>query len=773
ADRIAYMLKDAGPRLVLSHESVGCAGLDVLCPWVDMDDAAFQEALAGHAADDVTDEERLGVLRSASPAYVIYTSGSTGTPKGVVMHQGGLMNQLAAHVHACPGRPGIRTGQFTSLSFDSSVQEILGSLVTGRALFVTTDEVRRSAEEFARWLDRHEINEFFAPNLVIDSVIEAAEENGLALSHLTDIFQGGEAFLLGDRLRRFCAKRPRVRLHNVYGPTETHLITLHEVPGTAESWPSAARLGTPVGNTAAYVLDDALQPVPAAVPGELYIAGDSVSRGYLNRPALTAERFVACPFGPAGSRMYRTGDLVRWTAAGELEFIGRADHQVKIRGFRIELGEIERALVQLPSVGQAGVLAVPAPGVNTSDKRLVAYIVPTSGADVRPGELRAELSVSLPEFMVPTTFVVLDAFPLTPNGKLNRAALPAPNFAGEVSARGPRTPREEILCALFAEVLGLERVGVDDSFFDLGGHSLLATRLISRIRAVLGVDIGVRSLFETPTPGGLTRGLDGERPDDEGLHVLLGLRPGGSRTPLFVIHPGGGFSWSYARLLEHLDPSQPVYGLQARGLAAEQPLPASIPDMARDYIEEIRRVQPAGPYRLAGWSFGGLVAHAMANALQQAGEKVEFLALLDSYPSGGGTAATVPQASRDLRTEAVEALTGNRTEPGRQVASDAEAVAVLRRECIPLVETDDAAALRALNVAMNNIAIMDAFVPEKFEGDLLVFTAERDGWGDSQAEAWQKHVTGTVEFTLVESGHYDMVDSAADVIGRHFLKHLT
>ncbi|MFJ8113211.1 AMP-binding protein, partial [Streptomyces sp. NPDC096132] len=722
--------------------------------------------------EDVADEERLAPLRAASPAYVIYTSGSTGTPKAVAMHVGGLMNMLAAHIEAYPGHPGLRTGQFTSLGFDSSVQEMLGAMVTGRALYIAPNDVRYSAEEFARWLDRNRVNEFFAPNLVIESMIEAAEEHDLALADLTDILQGGEALVLSDRMRRFCARRPRLRLHNVYGPTETHLITLHEVPGAPESWPLSARLGRPVGNTRGYVLDSGLQPVPAGVPGELYIAGDSVSRGYLNRPGLTAERFVACPLGPAGSRMYRTGDLVRWTDDGELEFIGRVDHQVKVRGFRIELGEIEGALAQHPSVGQVGVLALPADGASGADKRLVAYVVPAVDAEIRPRELRAELARSLPDHMVPSVFVVLDSLPMTPNGKLDRRALPAPDVTGDASGRGPRTPREEILCSLFAEVLGVERVGIDDSFFDLGGHSLLATRLISRIRIVLGVDAGVRALFETPTPGGLAAGLDGERGEHEGLQMLLGLRTVGDRTPLFVVHPGGGFSWSYTRLLAHLDPQQPVYGVQARGLAAqEEELPASVAEMAAEYLEEVRRVQPAGPYRLAGWSFGGLVAHSMATRLQALGEKVEFLALLDSYPPRGDDAAG-PKQEQDLRAEAVEALTGDREAAGDRALGEAEAVEKLRRMCIPLMEADDAAVKRALGVAMNNISLIDAFVPETFDGDLMVFTAERDGWGVEHAREWEKYASGIVDAISVDCGHYDMVDNASEFIGRRFSKRL-
>ncbi|MFD8369149.1 AMP-binding protein, partial [Streptomyces hygroscopicus] len=367
---------------------------------------------------------------------MIYTSGSTGTPKAVVMHTAGLLNLIAAHIRAYPGGEGVRTAQFTALGFDFSVQEILGTVVMGKALHITPTEARHSAEELVHWLDRHRINELFAPNLVIEAMAEAAEEHRLDLTHLTDVLQGGEALILSDRIRHFCAKRPHIRLHNVYGPTENHVITLHKVTGATETWPLSAPLGQPVGNTRGYVLEDGLQPVPVGMPGELYIAGNAVSRGYLNRPGLTAERFVADPFGPAGARMYRSGDLVRWSAEGELEFLGRIDHQVKVRGFRVELGEIEGALAQHPGIAQVGVLALPASETNTADKRLVAYVVPATGAELQPQRLRSELARTLPDFMVPSAFVVLESFPLTPNGKLDRKALPAPDFAAGAVGRG-------------------------------------------------------------------------------------------------------------------------------------------------------------------------------------------------------------------------------------------------------------------------------------------------------------------------------------------------
>jgi len=301
------------------------------------------------------------------------------------------------------------------------------------------------------------------------------------------------------------------------------------------------------------------------VPGELYISGAGLARGYLGRPGLSAERFVADLYGAPGARMYRTGDLARWRATGALDFLGRADHQLKIRGFRIEPGEIETALGRHPSVAQAAVVArEDRPG----DKRLIGYIVPVPGKSVHPARLRAHLARTLPDYMVPAAIVALEALPLTPNGKLDRKALPAPELTATTISRGPRTPEEEILCAIFAETLLVlvPRVGVDDNFFELGGHSLLATRLISRIRTKLGANLSIRSLFEAPTVAGLVTQLKAAD-DQDPLDVLLPLRPRGASLPLFCVHPAGGLGWRYSRLLPLLKADHPLYGLQARGTA--------------------------------------------------------------------------------------------------------------------------------------------------------------------------------------------------------------
>lgn len=323
--------------------------------------------------------------------------------------------------------------------------------------------------------------------------------------------------------------------------------------------------------------------------------------------------------------MYRTGDVARLRADGSLDYVGRADHQVKIRGFRIELGEIEAALVQHPQLEDAAVIVrEDQPG----DKRLAAYVIP-SEETFDTAELRRYAAERLPDYMVPAAFVTMKELPLTPNGKLDRKALPAPDFAAAVTGRGPRTPQEEILCDLFMEVLHLPRVGIDDRFFDLGGHSLLAVQLMSRIREALGVELSIGNLFEAPTVAGLAERLE-MGSSQSALDVLLPLRTSGDKPPLFCVHPAGGLSWCYAGLMTNIGTDYPIYGLQARGIGQREELPKTLDDMAADYIKQIRTVQPKGPYHLLGWSLGGNVVQAMATQLQNQGEEVSLLVMLDA-----------------------------------------------------------------------------------------------------------------------------------------------
>ena len=492
--RLAYMIEDAEPVRVLATESVSLS-LPRGAPLVFLHDSGVLEELEQYSTANVRDNERIQPLVPEHPAYVIYTSGSTGTPKGVMMPGRALVNLLAWHAANITSRPGARVAQFTALSFDVSAQEILSTLTSGKTLCVPPNDIRRNPAEFAAWLELHAVNELYAPNLVIDAICEAGNDREDKMPSLIELVQAGEALTLNEHVRAFCSAGKTRWVHNHYGPTETHVITSHRLPQDTAEWPISAPIGRPIWNTRIYLLDRSLRPVPAGVMGELYAGGAGVARGYLKRPDMTAERFLPDPYGLPGSRMYRTGDLAWWRANGVLEFVGRADHQVKIRGFRIELGEIEVAIAAEPEVAQ---VAVVVREDNPRGKQIVGYVVPADGRVVDTAVLRRRVGERVPDYMVPAALVILPALPLTANGKLDRRALPAPEKANE-GYRAPRNPQEEMLCELFAEVLSLPSVGIDDNFFALGGHSLMAMRLVSRIRATLGVEISIRILFESPS----------------------------------------------------------------------------------------------------------------------------------------------------------------------------------------------------------------------------------------------------------------------------------
>ncbi|MEW1640364.1 amino acid adenylation domain-containing protein, partial [Streptomyces sp. NPDC093801] len=493
AERIAYMLDDARPVLVITSTGAAAsvAGADASA-CVVVDEPQTTELLRRFDAGDVADAERVSELLPSHPAYVIYTSGSTGRPKGVVVQHQGLASLAAGQIERFAVDADSRMLQFASPSFDASISELVTTLCAGARLVLTSSEELLAGPTLTRVVAEHAITHVTVP----PAVLATLEPD--ALPTVSTLVTAGEA-LGGELVGRWAAGR---RLLNAYGPTETTVCATVTDPLDADAVP---HIGSPLVNTRVYVLDGGLQPVPPGVAGELYVAGAGLARGYLNRPGLTAERFVANPFGAAGERMYRTGDVVRWNAAGVLEFVGRADDQVKVRGFRIELGEVEAVLVSHPSVAQATVIVrEDIPG----DKRLVGYVVPAGAVRVDVDAVRDHLSEVLPEYMVPSALVVLLGLPLTVNGKLDRKALPAPGSNDATSdSREPSTAQEGILCSIFAELLGHPRVGLDDDFFELGGHSLLATRLVIRIRKVLGVEVPIRALFEMPTVAGLTRRL--------------------------------------------------------------------------------------------------------------------------------------------------------------------------------------------------------------------------------------------------------------------------
>ncbi|HEU0078664.1 MAG TPA: amino acid adenylation domain-containing protein, partial [Longimicrobiaceae bacterium] len=592
AERLGYMLEDAGARLVVTDSALA-GRLPARAEAVALD--AVRDELA-RAPDEAPDS---GVL-PGNLSHVIFTSGSTGRPKGVMIRHSSTAVLLHWLREAVTDEERGAVLASTSINFDVSVAEIFGTLCWGGTLYLV-----ENALELAVFPDRERIR---YASMVPTAAAELLRMGGIPPGVRT-LNLGGEA-LPGALARELYAQGTALRVGNLYGPTEdTTYSTYALVPRGAER----VTVGRPVANTQARVLDAELGLVPVGVAGELYLAGDGLARGYANRPELTAERFLPDPFGAPGGRMYRVMDRVRRLASGELEYFGRVDFQVKVRGFRIEPGEIESVLLAHPGV-RAAVVVVreDAPG----ERRLVAYLA-ADGEPPSTEELRARLRDSLPEHMVPVAFVVLEAIPLTPNGKTDRGALPAPERAGEPGAEHvpPRDATELALAGVWEEVLGTSPVGVRDDFFEMGGHSLLAVRLVARVETVLGARLPLTTLFAAPTIEALALVLR-EGTADGGASPLVPVRASGERAPLFFVHPVGGDVLCYAPLARHLDAGQPFYALRSRGLDGGEPPRATVEAMAADYLDAMRAVQPRGPYRLGGWSMGGVVAWEMARRLE-------------------------------------------------------------------------------------------------------------------------------------------------------------
>ncbi|HSX99832.1 MAG TPA: AMP-binding protein, partial [Streptomyces sp.] len=568
---------------------------------------------------DLTDADRLAPLTPRHPAYVIYTSGSTGRPKGVVITHETLGNLFHSHRETlyapaieAAGRRHLRVGHAWSFFFDASWQPQLW-LLDGHCVHVLSEEVRRDPELVIEAVLRHRFD-FLE---VTPSFLTQMADSGLLRGGdcpLAVVGVGGEAVPVA--LWKRLSELPGTEAFNLYGPTESTVDAL--VGRVRDS--ERPLVGRPVAGTRAYVLDDRLRPVPPGVPGELYLAGGGLARGYLGSPGLTAERFVADPFGPAGSRLYRTGDLARWTADGRLDYLGRADDQVKIRGFRIEPAEIEAALTTHPEVGQAQVTV----HQDGPRKLLVAYVVPVPDTAPDPALLRAHVAGRLPDHMVPAAVVALERFPQLANGKLDRSALPAPDFTALSSGRAPATPVEELLCTVFAEVLGLERVGVDDDFFALGGDSIVAMQLVGRARAA-GLRISPRLVFRHRTVAALgtvaeAADVSAPRPADDGTGTV-------PLTPVmhWLRELGGPFATYHQSALVRtpaaLDLPALTTVLQALADRHDLLRATLVRPTREDTGEWSLHVPPVGTVDAAGWiervDVSGLDADALGEAVRE------------------------------------------------------------------------------------------------------------------------------------------------------------
>lgn len=495
-ERLAFMLEDSRVPVLLTQRRM----LDSL-PAHAAETILLDELDDAHGPD--ADANPSSGVTAGNLLFVLYTSGSTGRPKGVAMPHRSLTNLITWHLRELD-TPGARTLQYTAISFDVSFQEIFTTLCGGGALVLIEDDVRKDAAALLRHMAAYGVERIFMPFIALQHMAEAAEAGASVPSKLKDIVAGGEQLQVTPAVVALIRRLDGVRLHNHYGPTETHVVTNYTMEGRPGDWPTLPPVGRAVANAQIYILDSRGRAVPAGVPGELYIGGDALSRAYINRPDLTAERYVPHPLASVpGERLYKTGDLARYLPDGNIEFMGRADFQVKIRGVRIELGEIETVLQQHEAV-RDGVVVAREDG--RGSRRLVAYVVPSGRQECTGPSLRRFLSEKLTEHMIPSAFVMLDVLPLTPSGKVNRRALPAPDFSRVELAHAfvaPRTAAEEVVAEIWKQLLGVERVGATDNFFELGGHSLLGTQLISKLARTFRTELPLRQLFRSPTVEGL------------------------------------------------------------------------------------------------------------------------------------------------------------------------------------------------------------------------------------------------------------------------------
>jgi amino acid adenylation domain-containing protein len=769
-ERLGYMLEDSGVRVLVTQQSLrrelpAFAGEMIL-----LEDTSWR----GNRRDNL-----MVAVGSEHLAYLIYTSGSTGKPKGVQVPRGALTNLLWSMREWLQLSEEDRLLALTTISFDLAGPDMWLPLLVGAQTIVASREEAADGIALRGLLERHGITFMQATPMTWRLLFDAGWRGKPDLQAVC----GGEA--MPPEVAAQLAPAVK-KLWNLYGPTET---TIWSTKYLVEDGQAPILIGRPLANTQCYILDGQGQPVPLGARGELHIGGDGVTRGYLNRPELTAEKFVPDPFCEEGARMYRTGDLARYRADGNMECLGRIDHQVKLRGYRIEPGEIEVALKEQPEIKQAVVIAREDQAGN---KRLVAYLVAKNSTNLATSELRMRLKRQLPDYMVPTAYVFLDHLPISPTGKIDRKALPVPaeTRAAPVDTYiPPRNHLEETLARIWAETLGVQRVGIRDDFFQMGGDSLDAVRLILKILSAFpGCQPSLAVLLKAPTVEQFARTLSSGQAD---WSCLVAVREGSERPPFFCVHGAGGNVLSMRDLAMALPTNLPFYCLQARGLDGHATPFSSVEETAECYVDQIRSVQSHGPYYLGGGCYGGLVAFEMARRLRSMGETVSVVALMDTWNFAYGRFISKPKlfyfnASFFLRRTFHHVRTLGHVKPrdwaayvlGRvrtflQLAKSVARIAEGGDETqfpVSLVDTklqeleghsDLGEVLKRVRNASHSAALN--FIPKPYDGHLLVFGARTrvdDPYRD-EALGWRPVALGGVTAHVVDGDHLSIFRNPA------------
>jgi amino acid adenylation domain-containing protein len=768
AERLAFMMRDSAPAVILSHAparaalEAAVAGLAQRPSILDLETDAHQWA---EQPGTNLDPAAAGLM-PCHLAYVIYTSGSTGTPKGVMTEHRALVNRLKWMQDAYGLTRRDTVLQKTPFSFDVSVWEFFWPLGSGAKLAIAPPGTHLDPAQLAHVINEQRVTTaHFVPSMLLKFLEHSATKRD---NTLVRVISSGEALSL-SLVEKLHETLDRTDLHNLYGPTEAAIDVTAWTTSAGQLPPGATSppIGRPISNTRIYLLDGSMEPVPVGVAGEIYIGGAGVARGYLNRPELTAERFVASPF-VEGDRLYKTGDLGRYLADANIEFLGRNDFQVKIRGCRIELGEIEARLSSYPGMREAVVLAR---ADEAGDQRLAAYYT-AAGPDAPETEaLRAHLAAGLPEFMVPAAFVRLEKLPLTANGKIDRSALPAPDQGAYARPiyEAPVGSVEAAIAGIWAEVLGLDRFGRHDNFFDLGGHSLRAVQLLVEINRSFGRQLPLTMIYDAPTIAALASILNSDLKPQ--FSPVVDLRPGKTFPALFIVCGAGGNSMELAAPARHISGDRQIYGLQEIWLDSVSHPHDRIEDMADYYARHIEELQPNGPYLLAGLSFGGLVALEIAHRLRRSGEEVALLAFLDTLPHPRFMPLSFLLAHWKRRIREHTAVAAQL--PLRKIAPYAFRRLIGLREPIRARYLDgfrqpasDSALPEGLPAVLDAAyAARRRYRPRYYPRTLTLLKAQKTGgFWQSYAAFWAQ-LAAAVDVRIVPGSHSDMVANHADSLG--------
>ena len=739
-ERLQLMLEDAAPKRLITSDDLATRF------------AAISAVTQYHYETLLPTDAPLPLPQHARPqdgAYIIYTSGSTGRPKGVLVGHKAIVNRLLWMQNHYPLSADDVVLQKTPCSFDVSVWEFFWPLIVGAQLVMAPPEAHRDPEALQQLFARYQVTTtHFVPSMLAAFVTALNDADAVASCRtLRRVFCSGEA--LPTELSRQWQQLTQAPLHNLYGPTEAAVdVSWYPACGDALDAVSGASvpIGFPVWNTGLRILDARLQPVPPGVAGDLYLTGIQLAHGYLDRPGLTASRFVADPYGN-GTRMYRTGDVARWLANGAVEYLGRSDDQLKIRGQRIELSEIDHALAALPGIEQAVTHAVVLGGSATRQgdaRQLVGYVV--ASKPLASEAIREALSQQLPAHMVPVAIVQLDAFPLSSNGKLDRKALPLPQASAGGPSRAPLPGLESTLAEAFCALLERDSISAQDDFFALGGHSLLAMRLAARLRRALQQPVSVGQIMVASSVEKLAALLSSEADSQRaGFEPVLPLRRGDGPT-LFCFHPASGFAWQFSILQRYLDARWSLMGIQSPDVHGPLNESATLDEVCEAHLHTLRRVQPHGPYYFIGYSLGGTLAQAIAARLEAAGETVAFLGLLDTWPpetqnwdEKRGVNVLDPRVLEEVNRERERFIAAQRQQAGVEMEAMFDAI-----------EANYASSVRLLATARS----------ARFNGRATLFLATQTLLpGQDARRAWAPW-TAELEIRPVACAHVDIISPA-------------